>query len=74
MGRNMLLLKNPQFFLPNQYETLSNQVLKARVPHFHNDWVKIVDFSNKSIFLPESKLAWAILYIISDFIAWQGQK
>ena len=29
---------------------------------FHNDWVKIVDFLKKSIFLFESTVAWATLY------------
>ena len=54
-SKNMLLLKNLQF-VPSHCETLS---LKGTheyliVTKFHNDWVKIVDFFNKSIFSLES--------------------
>ena len=50
-GKNMLLLKNPQF-LPNYYETLSKwSTLEYLIlTKFHNDWVKIVDFLIKAYF------------------------
>ena len=44
-GKNMLLLKNPQF-LTNHYETLSKCGTQGYLilTKFHNDWAKIVDF------------------------------
>ena len=52
----MLLIKNPQF-LPNHNETWppwpTHELLI--LTKFHNDWVKIVDFFDKSIFLVESR-------------------
>ena len=52
----MLLLKNPQF-LPNHNETLPQKSTHEYLilPKFHNDWVKIVDFSIKAYF-------WSSLY------------
>ena len=47
----MLLLENPQF-LPNHYETLSQNRTHEFpiVAKFRNDWVKIVDFLIKAYF------------------------
>ena len=50
--KNKLLFKNPQF-LSNHYEILSKLGTHEDLilTKFHNDWVKIVDFLNKSIYL-----------------------
>ena len=50
--KNMLLLKNPQFY-PNHY---------SWVPHFRKIWDKIVDFFNKSIFLTKYWFSWYTVY------------
>ena len=52
--KNMLLSKNTQF-LPNHYETLSKKgTHEYRIlTKILIDWVKIVDFFIKSIFLGE---------------------
>ena len=51
LGKNMLLLKNPQF-LPNHYETLTKEGTHEDLilTKFRNDPVKIVDFLVKAYF------------------------
>ena len=62
-SKNMLLLKNSQF-LPNHSETLLKYGTHEYpiLAKFRNDWVKIEDFFNKSIFLLESTLALLTVY------------
>ena len=50
----MLLLENPQF-LSDHYEILTKEgpLEDLILTKFRNDWVKIVNFLNKSIFLTE---------------------